>query len=52
MKIHFFGISGRAIDTTNIGRRIVMEGRKLLAIDEEEIMAKARASATKLWQRF
>ena len=38
-----FGISGRAVDTTIIGGRIVMEGRKLLAIDEEEIMAKARA---------
>jgi putative selenium metabolism protein SsnA len=47
-----FGISGRAVDTTIIGGRIVMEGRKLLAIDEEEIMAKARASAAKLWQRF
>ena len=47
-----FGISGHSVDTTIIGGRIVMEGRKLLAIDEADIMAKARASAAKLWQRF
>ena len=47
-----FGISGYSVDTTIIGGRIVMENRKLLAIDEEEIMAKARASAAELWQRF
>jgi putative selenium metabolism protein SsnA len=47
-----FGISGRAVDTTIIGGRIVMQDRKLLAIDEKEIMAKARVSAAKLWQRF
>ena len=47
-----FGFSGHSVDTTIIGGRIVMESRKLLAIDEEEIMAKARASAAKMWQRF
>jgi putative selenium metabolism protein SsnA len=47
-----FGISGRSVDTTIIGGRIVMEDRKLLAIDEKEIMAKARVSAAKVWQRF
>jgi hypothetical protein len=29
-----------------------MQDRKLLEIDEHEVMAKARASAEKLWQRF
>jgi hypothetical protein len=29
-----------------------MLDRKLPGIDEDEIMAKARVSATKLWQRF
>jgi putative selenium metabolism protein SsnA len=47
-----FGISGRSVDTTIIGGRIVMQDRKLLAIDEKEIMAKARVSAAKMWQRF
>jgi putative selenium metabolism protein SsnA len=47
-----FGVSGRSVVTTIIGGRIVMEDRKLLAIDEQEVMAKARVSAEKLWQRF
>jgi putative selenium metabolism protein SsnA len=47
-----FGVTGRAVETTIIGGRIVMEDRKLLEIDEQEVMAKARVSAEKLWQRF
>ena len=47
-----FGVSGRTVDTTIIGGRVVMQDRKLLAIDELEIMAKARIAAARLWQRF
>jgi putative selenium metabolism protein SsnA len=47
-----FGLSGGAVTTTIIGGQIVMEDRKLLAIDEREVMAKARASAEELWKRF
>ncbi len=47
-----FGISGRSVVTTIVNGRILMQDRKLLVIDEEEIMAKARVSAAKLWQRF
>jgi len=47
-----FGVSGRSVETTIIGGRIVMQDRKLLEIDEHEVMAKARVSAEKLWQRF
>ena len=47
-----FGVSGRSVETTIIGGRIVMQDRKLLEIDEHEVMAKARSSAEKLWQRF
>ena len=47
-----FGLSGRAVETTIIGGRIVMDERKLLGIDEQEVMAKARVAAEKMWQRF
>ena len=47
-----FGVSGRSVVTTIIGGRIVMEDRKLLEIDEQEVMAQARVSAEKLWKRF
>jgi hypothetical protein len=41
-----------AVATAIIGGQIVMEDRKLRAIDEKEVMAKARASAAELWERF
>ena len=47
-----FGVSGRSVDTSIIGGRIVMQERQLPGIDEPGIMAKARAAAAKLWQRF
>lgn len=47
-----FGMSGRAVDTTIIGGRIVMENRKLTLIDEREICAKSRELADKVWERF
>ncbi|HVJ06632.1 MAG TPA: putative aminohydrolase SsnA [Candidatus Saccharimonadales bacterium] len=47
-----FGMTGRAVDTTIIGGKVLMRERKLLAIDEEEITAKARCCAAKMWQRF
>lgn len=47
-----FGMSGRSVETTIINGRVVMEGRKLIDIDEKEIMAKSRELARKLWERF
>jgi len=47
-----FGVSGRTVQTTIVGGRILMHERELVGIDESEIMAKARAAATKLWLRF
>ena len=47
-----FGFSGRAVSTTIIGGQVVMRDRQLLAIDEREVMANARAAAAALWNRF
>ena len=47
-----FGLFGGAVATTIIGGQIVMDDRKLRAIDEKEVMAKARAAAAELWKRF
>jgi len=47
-----FGMSGRAVETTIINGRSVIEERKLKDIDEAEIMVKSRELARKLWKRF
>lgn len=47
-----FGLTGAQTDSVMIGGRFVMRGRKLLAVDEEEEMAKARESAARLWEKF
>lgn len=47
-----FGLFGGAVATTIIGGQVVMDDRKLRAIDEKEVMAKARAAAAELWKRF
>ncbi len=47
-----FGVSGRAVETTIINGRVLMENRKLTMLDEVEICAKSRELANKLWERF
>ena len=47
-----FGLSGRAIDTTIIGGKVLMRDRKLAHLDEAEICAKSRALASKVWDRL
>jgi putative selenium metabolism protein SsnA len=47
-----FGVSGRSVETTIVNGRIVMENRKLLTIDEQEICAKSRELASKVWERI
>ena len=47
-----FGVSGRHVDTTIINGRIVMKERELVNIDEEELLAKSRERAKKLWERI
>lgn len=47
-----FGISGRNVDTTIVNGRVLMEGRELVNIDEERLMARSRELAKEVWKRF
>jgi cytosine/adenosine deaminase-related metal-dependent hydrolase len=48
-----FGITSAQVDTTIIGGRVVMHQRKLrLDLDEKEVMAKVRESASEVWGRL
>ncbi len=47
-----FGVSGRSVETTIINGQILMENRKLTMLDEEEITARSRELADKVWERF
>lgn len=47
-----FGFTGGAVATTIAGGQVVMEERKLAAVDEREVRAKARAAAEEVWKRF
>jgi putative selenium metabolism protein SsnA len=48
-----FGITSAQVDTTIIGGRVVMHQRKLrLDLDEKEVMAKVRETASEVWGRL
>jgi putative selenium metabolism protein SsnA len=47
-----FGVDGTGVDTTIVGGRVLMQNRELLSLDEEEICAKSRELAGKLWKRL
>ncbi|HSJ58569.1 MAG TPA: putative aminohydrolase SsnA [Anaerolineae bacterium] len=46
-----FGIDGTSVEATIAGGQVLMREGRLLTLDEEEIMARAREVAGKLWQR-
>jgi putative selenium metabolism protein SsnA len=46
-----FGVDGTGVDTTIVGGRVLMQNRELLTLDEEEVCAKSRELAQKVWQR-
>lgn len=48
----FFALSSRHVDSTIVGGRFLMKERRLLFLDEDQIAAKARELAQRLWQRF
>ncbi len=47
-----FGVDGTGVDTTIVGGRVLMRNKQLLTLDEEEICAKSRELAGKLWKRL
>lgn len=47
-----FGCSGRAVRTTVVNGRVLMQDRRLLVADVAEIAAQSRLQAARLWQRF
>jgi len=46
-----FGVDGTQVDTTIVEGRVLMRGRKLLTLNEEEICAKSRELAARVWER-
>jgi len=48
-----YGFSQTPVDTTIVNGRILMKNRVIcLDIDEQEVLAKARENATRMWNRF
>lgn len=47
-----FGIDGTGVDTTIAAGKVLMREGKLLTLDEEEITARSRELAKKMWQRL
>ena len=47
-----FGFQQSMVTTTIVAGKILMKDRELLTLDEEEIGAKARAIAPRVWERY
>jgi len=47
-----FGLVDATVDTTVCKGRILMQGRKILSMDEERIAARSRELAPQMWQRL
>ena len=47
-----FGVQQSMVTTNIVGGRVLMKERQLLTLDEEEIGAKAREIAPRVWERY
>ncbi len=50
---HFiFGMVDAVVDTTIAGGKVLMQGKQILSLDEEEIAARCRELARQMWSRI
>ncbi|HVF25923.1 MAG TPA: putative aminohydrolase SsnA [Anaerolineales bacterium] len=47
-----FGIQQSMVTTTIVGGRVLMKDRELLTLNEQEVSARAREIAPKVWERY
>jgi cytosine/adenosine deaminase-related metal-dependent hydrolase len=47
-----FGLVDATVDTTVCRGKILMQGKQILALDEERIAARSRELAPQMWQRL
>ncbi|HSL31429.1 MAG TPA: putative aminohydrolase SsnA [Anaerolineales bacterium] len=47
-----FGLVDATVDTTVCKGRILMQGKKILSMDEEQIAARSRERAPRMWERL
>ncbi len=47
-----FGVSGSMTDTTIINGKVIMRHRKLVNVDEEQLLAEGREAASRLWMKL
>ena len=47
-----FGLTDATVDTTVCKGRILMQGKKIISMDEERIAARSRELAPQMWQRL
>ncbi|MCJ7434134.1 MAG: hydrolase, partial [Anaerolineales bacterium] len=47
-----FGLVDATVDSTVCRGKILMQGKKLLTLDEERITARSRELAPQMWQRL
>ena len=47
-----FGLVDATVDTTVCSGKVLMQGKKILTLDEERIAARSRELAPRMWQRL
>jgi cytosine/adenosine deaminase-related metal-dependent hydrolase len=48
----FYGLDSRHVSSVIARGKLIVENRRILTVDEDEVLALTRAAATKLWRRM